>query len=724
MATYTSLINCSTRGNVDGAPTAVDIAVTNDFTLAAGEIAASSTAGAGKAGDIKIQAGTLELNANPSTYPYTNIASRALASGSGGAIDITTGNLVIKNGAGIFTAALGYYADAGPGGNVTVNTGTLTVLDGGYIGANTFSAAKGGNLTVTVTGDALLAGTNVMGKGVFTGLGTQTNWGGTGGVTQVTAGSLRVIDGASIGAPNFGAAGHGGSVVIDAGSVELDNRGTISTAAYGTGPAGNITVRTDSLEIKGASYISSTGFYGAGKGNAGDIAVTAGRILLAGLESTPRPFDLDATAIFSGVRDGQGGNIRLTADSLTMTNRASISAASYGSGNAGNIAVEAGGVDLLSGSSILSSAYGTGSGGGIYVAANRLVVSGVHPEPVTDITGTTLLTVSAIASQSVLSGGTAGGVRITAGSLDLLDGGRLSTETFGAGAGGNIVVQSDTVRISGINPDLREFLTTKGLDPSQAASGIFSGSHGPPNGGGTAVSGAAGNIQIAARSISLSDHGLISSETDASGSGGNIGIESDTVALSGGAMISAKSSGAGNAGSIGIEAKDTFTSRESFVTTEAKDSDGGNITLNVGYLIRLVDSDISASVGGGPQTTGGNISIDPQYVILKNSRIVANAYEGTGGNISIVADTFLSDPQSVVDASSTLGVSGTVDIRAPISNVSGFIAPLSSDMLSASALLRERCIARIREGKYSSFVVGGRDGLPIEPGNLMPSLPY
>ena len=106
---------------------------------------------------------------------------------------------------------------------------------------------------------------------------------------------------------------------------------------------------------------------------------------------------------------------------------------------------------------------------------------------------------------------------------------------------------------------------------------------------------------------------------------------------------------------------------------------------------------------------------------MNNSQIVANAYAGTGGNITIVADTFLADPVSVVDASSQLGVSGTVDIQAPINSVSGLVSPLSSEFTSASALLKERCIARIREGgKYSSFVVGGRDGLPIEPGNLLP----
>jgi hypothetical protein len=63
-----------------------------------------------------------------------------------------------------------------------------------------------------------------------------------------------------------------------------------------------------------------------------------------------------------------------------------------------------------------------------------------------------------------------------------------------------------------------------------------------------------------------------------------------------------------------------------------------------------------------------------------------------------------------------------VDIQAPVSNISGIVSPLSSDYVSAATLLRERCIARIREGKYSSFVIGGRDGLPLEPGNMLPGL--
>ena len=164
--------------------------------------------------------------------------------------------------------------------------------------------------------------------------------------------------------------------------------------------------------------------------------------------------------------------------------------------------------------------------------------------------------------------------------------------------------------------------------------------------------------------------------------------------------------------------------RNSSITTEAKQADGGNIHVHAGYMVELIDSKITASVGGGPETVGGNITIDPQYVILNDSQIIANAYEGKGGNIRIIADVFLASPDSIVDASSALGIDGTVDIRAPITNISGTLAPMQGNFLSTEALLRDRCIARIRGERISSFVVSGRDGLPIRPGSVLPSPIY
>ena len=118
---------------------------------------------------------------------------------------------------------------------------------------------------------------------------------------------------------------------------------------------------------------------------------------------------------------------------------------------------------------------------------------------------------------------------------------------------------------------------------------------------------------------------------------------------------------------------------------------------------------------------GGNISIDPEFVTLSNSKVIANAFEGRGGNIRIVTDVFISDLDSEVEASSEKGIDGVVEIDAVLKVVAQSVKPLPEKFRSAVALLREPCIARMTAGKYSSFVVGGRDAIPIQPGGLLPS---
>jgi len=201
-------------------------------------------------------------------------------------------------------------------------------------------------------------------------------------------------------------------------------------------------------------------------------------------------------------------------------------------------------------------------------------------------------------------------------------------------------------------------------------------------------------------------------------------IMANQLALSDGALISAASYGTGNAGSIWITVNDTFTMENSAVSTESLYASGGNIYIDVGYMLFLVYSQITASVYGEEGTVGGDIMIDPEFVILKCSDIIANAVLGQGGNIQINAGTFLMDPCSCVSASSELGIDGTVEISAPIINLSGFLAPLPKDFLSAAELLQEPCAVRIRGGEYSSFIIEGRDGLPIQPDGLLPSPIY
>ena len=162
--------------------------------------------------------------------------------------------------------------------------------------------------------------------------------------------------------------------------------------------------------------------------------------------------------------------------------------------------------------------------------------------------------------------------------------------------------------------------------------------------------------------------------------------------------------------------------QNSLVTTEARHASGGQIAINAPDMVRMINSKIVTSVAGsGTDTNGGDITIDPNFVFLQNSQILAQAFAGTGGNITITSNVFLADPNSLVDASSQRGISGEVNILSPVQNVGGRLTPLSQQFSSAAALLAQRCAARAADGKFSTFVVAGREGLPVEPGGFLAS---
>jgi len=158
----------------------------------------------------------------------------------------------------------------------------------------------------------------------------------------------------------------------------------------------------------------------------------------------------------------------------------------------------------------------------------------------------------------------------------------------------------------------------------------------------------------------------------------------------------------------------------SAVTAEASQATGGNIRMTAPALVRLQDSQITATVGGGTGD-GGNVTMDPEFIVVQGSQITANAFAGHGGRIALTAaKAFLADPSSEVTASSTRGINGEVNIRAPVANISGTLVPLPQAFARATALLSTRCAERLRAGNVSSLVMRGRDGVPARPGGVLP----
>ena len=106
-------------------------------------------------------------------------------------------------------------------------------------------------------------------------------------------------------------------------------------------------------------------------------------------------------------------------------------------------------------------------------------------------------------------------------------------------------------------------------------------------------------------------------------------------------------------------------------------------------------------------------------MLLQNSQIVANAFAGRGGNITIKAEVVLADPTSQVSALSALGIHGLVEVRAPVTDISGSIAPLPQAFAPVAELLRDRCTPRLREARASRFVRRGREGVPVGPDGVL-----
>ncbi len=178
--------------------------------------------------------------------------------------------------------------------------------------------------------------------------------------------------------------------------------------------------------------------------------------------------------------------------------------------------------------------------------------------------------------------------------------------------------------------------------------------------------------------------------------------------------------GSGDAGSITIRAVNLRMQDRTAISTEAATANGGNITLAVRDLVHLIGSDITTSVQGA-FGNGGNIVIDPRALILDHSSIIAQAVQGHGGNITIFADEYLPSADSVVSASSQLGISGTIDIVGPRVDLNGSLVVLSSELRSAAEVLRNSCAARSALPR-STLTEAGRGGLPQDPEAAIPAL--
>jgi len=431
---------------------------------------------------------------------------------------------------------------------------------------------------------------------------------------------------------------------------------------------GGITIQADRVSLIGARV--TTDVRGAGRG--GVISVSAKDLQV-----------LDGSRIGTSVLTGytgDAGEVRIVADRVLVRGiesegnyyRSYINSTTAGGGSTfgGRVFIKAGLVELQPGSHITGQTTAAGNAGSVEIEAGRLLVTGSETPPTAAYDPQfTVAFIEAFA----LSTGNAGNIVIKADEVVLKGAVEIRSDAYGSGNGGTVKITAGRLTASSGNS----------LSPLITTSASF---------------GLAGNIDITAKEL------LLDGKTD----------------------ISSTSSGVEDAGNITIRATDTVSlTNGATISTDAESRNGGNIALSIGRLFNMQDSEVATSVRGG-NGNGGNITIQPApktgipdgrvfSAVLGKSRILAKASGGDGGNITIRAGQLIKSPNNIIDASSKTGVSGTIDISAPIANLTSALVVLPSGFLSTTPPLPTACAARGGQVR-SSLQSGGQGGRIPDPG--------
>ncbi|MCP3896720.1 MAG: hypothetical protein GY683_02455 [Moraxella sp.] len=182
----------------------------------------------------------------------------------------------------------------------------------------------------------------------------------------------------------------------------------------------------------------------------------------------------------------------------------------------------------------------------------------------------------------------------------------------------------------------------------------------------------------------------------------------------------------GDAGTITITARDGIRlSSDSAITTESISAGGGGLIIKTDGLLRLTNSDVTTSVEKG-FGQGGDMSVNANFVVLENGKIIARANEGDGGNMNITTTgiyRFGDESASPIDASSELGIDGVVTIDSPNENVTeGLLSSTTS--LETKTFLKDPCEVHtweeyINRSHFDIHLPIG--GSPQSPYDLKPS---
>jgi hypothetical protein len=755
------------QSGATGSASGVDLDIDNAITVTDGGTIQSNTWGAGNAGSVLVEGGSLSIDRNGSSL-VTGILSNAesgstgdaglvsidisgdidisnrgeigsntFASGDAGTVLVEGDNITLdgQGGASGFTG-IASNADSGSSGDgglvsVTAN-GNLKILDGSEISSNTFGAGDAGKVVVEaedilIDRDGSIAFTGIASEAAATSL-------GDGGIVSVTANnSLTLEEGGQIASNTYGV-GDAGYVVVDTVDMSIDGQGSgyftglASTAEIGSsGNAGAVVVTASGdITVQDGGGIASDTWE---NGDAGTVSVDAGTISIDGMGSSL------FTGIGTNAKSGSSGDagyvIVKAKDAITLDDGAQIVSNSNGAGDAGYVEVTAksltadgGGSTQLTGVATIADTSSTGNAGYVEVNVNdiRLTEGAVIASDTrssgdagyVDVTANNVyiegVNVNGDAggiTSSTRGSGTAGGVSLTVRQqLSILEGGIVSSDNWSTGNAGSVVVDAGNILIDDRNN-------------TSYWTGISSDTVG--------ASGDAGLVSVTASGgITLVNDGAISSDTYGAGVAGDVSVTGDVINLRSGSEISAqaRSGSSGQTGNVVVTANNNLSmSSDASISIENKAIVATPSLLTPTSLtvtaptISMNNANITANATGNVDASNINVRFNNALTMDAVSGITTVSTDGNGGAISIAGGDLLrmNDSQISTSVTGLQGNGGNINLQADklILNT-GFIQANTAADNATGGDVSIRINTLI--ASLNTVYIGGRSAYTFQPG--------
>ena len=349
---------------------------------------------------------------------------------------------------GIYGGLIGEVAGVGRGADITVSTQQLIAQRGAGTVTRSYSSGKAGNITVNASDFIQLVGFSPINPRLVSVIGSGSFNSGDGGAVTVSTGQLSLLGGAVVTTAAFGT-GNAGPVTVSAtGAVEIIGvssllfQSNIASVAInvGVGDAGAVTVNTARLVIRNGGTVNSST---VGTGNGGSVTVNASEFV-----------EISGTVPGSPVISFIGSAAPIVAEST----RQALRLPDRPSGNSGSLTINTPRLRITDGANLTVSNDGTGDAGSLRVNANSIVVDRGG-----SITAAT-------------ASGEGGNLDLNVQDFVLLrNGSPITASAGGTGNGGNIQINAGLiVAVPTENSDIRaNSVNARGGNISITASGIF-----------------------------------------------------------------------------------------------------------------------------------------------------------------------------------------------------------------------------------------------------------